>query len=207
MNYGDIKTHFEALLNRSDITNALTTTFVEQGIARIQRSLRSPMNENIQTYSLVAGAGTPSITLPSDFLQIISVYYSGNQVERIPLKKFLPYTQNSYTGTPQFFTRQQQTLLLHPQPDGGDLTLYYYGELPAMVADTDENALAAVAPDLIIYAALTYAADYYLDERAELFELKFQQFLEELELQAEEQELSGGVSVIQPSYDYNDYMN
>ena len=34
MNYGDLKTHFEAVLNRSDITSALTTTFIGQGIAK-----------------------------------------------------------------------------------------------------------------------------------------------------------------------------
>ena len=42
-----------------------------------------------------------------------------------------------------------------------------------MVANTDENDLAAVAPDLIIYGALGYAADYYLDERRDIFEAKF----------------------------------
>ena len=32
MNYGQVKSHFEALLNRSDNTSALTTTFLDQGI-------------------------------------------------------------------------------------------------------------------------------------------------------------------------------
>ena len=41
-----------------------------------------------------------------------------------------------------------------------------------MTADTDENDLAAVAPDLIIYGGLTYAADFYLDERRDIFEAK-----------------------------------
>ena len=38
MNYGDLKSHFNDLLNRSDITAALTTRFIDQGIARIERS-------------------------------------------------------------------------------------------------------------------------------------------------------------------------
>ena len=45
MNYGELKTHFEALLNRSDITSSLTETFISQGISRIQRQLRTPLNE------------------------------------------------------------------------------------------------------------------------------------------------------------------
>ena len=39
--------------------------------------------------------------------------------------------------------------------------------------NSDTNALTVTAPDLLIYAALTYAADYYLDERAGIFEQKF----------------------------------
>ena len=31
MNYGDLKSHFNDLLNRSDITTALTTRFIDQG--------------------------------------------------------------------------------------------------------------------------------------------------------------------------------
>ena len=44
MNYGDLKSHFNDLLNRSDITAALTTRFIDQGIA-IERSLRTPAGE------------------------------------------------------------------------------------------------------------------------------------------------------------------
>ena len=45
MNYGQLKEHFNDLLNRSDITSTLTTRFIDQGIARIQRQLRTPLNE------------------------------------------------------------------------------------------------------------------------------------------------------------------
>ena len=203
MNYGDIKTHFDALLNRSDITAALTTTFIDQGIARIQRQLRTPLNENVATYT-ISGA-TSQVTLPQDFLEIISLYFDDTELKRVPMSKFRTFAGNPYTGDPIAFTRQQQNLLLHPQPSSGDLTLYYYGEFAPMTQNSDENTLAAVAPDLIIYAALTYAADYYLDERAELFEGKYNQFLSEIQEQANDQELNGGVQSIQPAYSFADY--
>jgi len=203
MNYGDIKSHFEALLNRSDITPALTTTFIDQGIARIQRQLRTPLNENVTTYSITGQ--TSAVTLPNDFLEIISLYFDGTELQRVPMSKFRNYAQNAYTGNPISFTRQQQQLFLHPQPSSGDLVLYYYGEFAPMTQNTDENTLAAVAPDLIIYSALTYSADYYLDERGPLFEDKFNQFMLEIQEQANDQETNGGVQVIQPSYQYADY--
>ena len=203
MNYGDIKTHFEALLNRSDITPTLTTNFIDQSIARIQRQLRTPMNENVSTYTITSQ--TAQVTLPSDFLEIISLYFDSTELKRVPMSKFRNYAANPYAGNPIAFTRQQQNLLLHPQPSSGSLVLYYYGEFAPMTQNTDENALAAVAPDLIIYGGLTYAADFYLDERGPLFEQKFIQFLDEIQEQANDQEMNGGVQSIQPSYSYADY--
>ena len=205
MNYGDIKTHFDALLNRSDITPTLTTNFIDQGIARIQRQLRTPLNENIVTYTITTQ--TPSVTVPNDFLEIISLYFGASELNRIPVSKFRPLANNPVTGNPTVFNRQQQDLQLWPQPTSGTLTLYYYGEFAPMTLNSDENALAAVASDLIIYAALTYAADYYLDERGQLFEDKYNQFLAELQQQGDDQELNGGTQSIQPAYSYADITN
>jgi hypothetical protein len=200
MNYGDLKSHFNDLLNRSDITTALTTRFIDQGIARIQRQLRIPANEKVQTYTL--SAQTSTITVPTDFLEIISLYHTSNELERVSMRRFRELSANVYTGKPQYFCRQQEKLQIYPEPTSGDLVLYYYGEFPTMTADSDENVLAQIAPDLIIYSGLTYSADYYLDERAELFEQKYQTFLTELQEQANDQELQGGTQAILPAYSY-----
>lgn len=205
MNYGDIKSHFDALLNRSDITPALTTLFIDQGISRIQRQLRTPLNESVTTYSITAQ--TASVTLPQDFLEIISLYQDHTELQRVPMSKFREVATSVLAGNPQVFVRQQQEIRLHPQPTSGDLVLYYYGEFAPMVNNTDENNLAAVAPDLIIYAGLTYAADYYLDERRDVFEAKYNQFLTEIQEQANDQEMNGGVQAIQPTYTFTDYQS
>lgn len=202
MNYGELKTHFEALLNRSDITSALTTTFIDQGIARVQRQLRTPLNENKTDYTITNKQ--TSVTLPTDFLEIISLYQDQYELQRITMSKYRELQKGGATGNPQYFCREQQKLLLYPAPTSGTLSLYYYGEFPALVANTDTNNLTTVASDLIIYAALTFAADYYLDERSAIFEEKYNQFLAEVQEQANDQELNGGTQTIQPSYDYGD---
>lgn len=202
MNYGDLKSHFNDLLNRSDITAALTTRFIDQGIARIQRQLRTPLNEKLKNYTITAA--TSQVTLPTDFLEIISLYKDEFELQRITMKKYRELATNTYTGKPEYFVREQENLKLFPQPSDGTLTLYYYGEFDPMSADSDENKLAQVAPDLIIYAALTYAADYYLDQRAEIFEQKYVQFITEIQEQANDQELNGGTQSIAPAYDYGD---
>lgn len=202
MNYGELKTHFEALLNRSDITSALTTTFVDQGIARVQRQLRTPLNEKKTDYT-ISGSIT-SVTLPTDFLEIISLYQDRYELKRIPMAKYRELQKSTLTGIPQCFTREQQNLLLYPTPSSGTLTLYYYAEFPALSANSDTNNLTTVCPDLAIYSALTYAADYYLDERSAIFEQKYNQFLAEVQEQSNDQELNGGIQTIQPSYSYGD---
>jgi len=200
VNYGDLKTHFNNVLNRSDITASLTTTFIDQGIARIQRQLRTPMQEKLTTYTI--SSQTAFVELPNDFIEIISLYYDNTEISRIPMSRFRTLNKNTYSGTPQSFTRQQEKLYLYPQPSSGEVILYYYGEFPALSSDTAENALTKVAPDLIIYSALTYASDYYLDERAVQFEQKYQGFMLELQEQANDQEVNGGTQVIQPSARY-----
>jgi hypothetical protein len=202
MNYGELKTHFTALLNRSDITAALTTTFIDQGIARVQRQLRTPLNENKTDYTITAN--TASLTLPTDFLEIISLYMGNSELSRIPMGRYRQLQQSAQVGTPQFFTREQEKLLLYPAPESGTVSLYYYAEFPALTADADTNNLTTVAPDLVIYAALTYAGDYFLDERSPIFEQKYGQFLNEIQEQSNDQELNGSTQAIQPSYYFGD---
>ena len=205
MNYGDLKTHFNNLLNRSDITTALTTTFIDQGMARVQRQLRTPMQEALTTYNL--SSQTEYVSLPNDFIEIVSIYYLNTELTRVPMSKYRSLNANNYAGNPTNFTRQQEKIYLFPQPSSGDVTLYYYNEFTSMSADSDENNLAKVAPDLLIYAGLTYAADYYLDTRSNAFETKFNQFLLEVQEQANDAETNGGVQRIQPTYTYTDYQD
>lgn len=205
MNYGDIKTHFNNVLNRSDITTSLTETFIDQGLGRIQRQLRTPMQEKM--YEYVLSSQTGYITLPNDFIEIVSIYYSNTELTRVPMSKYRSLNANNFSGNSTYFTRQQEKIFLFPQPSTGTLYLYYYGEFDSMSVNTDENIIAQVAPDLLIYSALTYASDYYLDNRSELFETKFKQFLVEIQEQANDAETNGGVQRIQPTYTYTDFQD
>ena len=78
--------------------------------------------------------------------------------------------------------------------------LNYYALFTDLVADSDENILSQIAPDLLTYAALTYASDYYLDERSDIWESKYAAFGSEIQTQAFEQEQSGTLQQIRPAY-------
>ena len=200
MNKGALRTQFKNLLNRSDITDTLSDTFIDQGIARIQRTLRIPSMEKKQNY--VVSASTTSIVLPSDFLEAIDLYYDGRSLERIPMKEMQELKKNALNDAPLYFAREQSNFLLYPYPKTGTISLNYYGQYADMTTDSDENQLAIVASDLIIYGALTYASDYYLDERSELFEAKYRTYLSEVQQQADDAELTGTLQTIRPAYTY-----
>jgi hypothetical protein len=198
MNYGQIRTHFKALLNRSDITDDLANTFIDQGIARIQRSLRIPSMEAQHTYSFTSS--TSKVTLPTNFLEAIDIYYGNEMLTKIPMGAIQSLLRDNLSDSPLYFAREGSSFLLYPKPASGDLVLNYYAVFTDLVADSDENILSQIAPDLLTYSALTYASDYYLDERSQIWESKYAAFGVEIQTQAFEQEQSGTLQQIRPAY-------
>jgi hypothetical protein len=59
----------------------------------------------------------------------------------------------------------------------------------ALSADTDTNWVTEIAPTLLIYAALSYSCDYYLDDRKQLFEASYQQIADQIQQMALQDEL------------------
>ena len=202
MNKGEIRAHFKALLNRTDCSDALADTFIDQSISRAQRVLRIPPMEKTQTYNLTASTST--LIIPADFLEIIDMYYANTNLTRVPLSKYVEMSQPAESGTPRYFTREGENIKIYPYPTSGSISMNYYGQFTEMTADTDENDLAIIASDLITYGALGYASDYFLDERGPLFETKFVQFVSELQEQANDAEVSGTVQAMQPTATYQD---
>jgi hypothetical protein len=202
MNKGELRTHFKELLNRSDCSDALADTFINQSITRIERNLRIPPME--KSYSYTISISTSEVLIPSDFLEAINMYYANTSVNRVSMNRFLDVSVGGETGTPLYFTRQGTKFKIYPSPTSGSLVLNYYASFPVMTSDTDENDLALIASDLIAYGALSFAADYFLDERGQLFEGRFTQLANELQGQADDAESSGTVQVIQASAQYLD---
>lgn len=204
MNKGELRTHFLALLNRSDCTNALADTFIDQSIGRIRRTLRIPSMEKQQTYAVSSSGGLQSITIPSDLLETMDIYFDGDAMVRLPLHEMLARQRTGELGTPRFFTREQGIFRIFPMPTSGTVYLNYYAELDDLVADTDTNDLSIIGSDAVIYTALGYASDYFLDERGPLFDSKAAAFLQEIQEQADSAEQSGGPQVMRPTTTYAD---
>jgi len=204
MNKGQIRAHFLALLNRSDCSNALADTFIDQAMTRIQRVLRIPPMEKLQTYTIASGTTVSELVMPIDLLEIIDLQYNGRALVRIPMHEMAEQQKHGALGSPLYFTRERDVIKLAPSVGQGELYLNYYGEVDQLIADTDDNVLTLIASDLVTYTALSYAADYFLDERGPLFETKSGQFLAEIQEQANSAEQSGMAQVMRPTRTYED---
>jgi len=204
MNKGQIRAHFIALLNRSDCTNALADTFIDQANTRIKRALRIPSMEKQYALTVSSASGVASLVIPADLLEIIELYYDGTTMVRIPLHEMIAYQKTGEVGTPQFFCREGGSIKIFPKPVSGIVYLNYYADLADLATDSAENTLTVIASDLLTYTALGYAADYFLDERGQVFDGKAGQFLAEIQEHANTAEQSGVNQVMRPTQRYED---
>jgi hypothetical protein len=205
MNKAGIRSQVLGLLNRNDCTNALADTFIEQALARIQRTLRVPSMEaeEVLTTNSVSG---DVIVLPSDFLNIKYLYTpktDGTQqmLEYKDVSTFLSIP--SSVGIPQYYTRIRGELKMKPYPPvGTTINLIYFNEIPDLVNDSDVNFLTIIAPDLLTYGALTFAADYFVDDRKPAFEERFGAIYSEVVEQASLVDMDQTSIAINPAYAY-----
>lgn len=190
MAYVDVKTQFLGLLNRRDVTPSLITTFINFGIQRIQRELRVPAMEKVAIFTT---DGTYQVDVPGDYLEMINIYTntpsSHQRIVRTSSQNILDYIQ--IPGIPQYYSRVGGKFYVGPfPPSGTQIYIHYYADASALVADTDINWITEVAPTLLVYAALSYAADYFLDDRKQMFEQSYMQIANQLQFMAQQDELA-----------------
>ena len=182
MNKKQVRDQLLALANRNDLSEALADTFIEQALARIQRTLRVPAMEKVQTYT-VNDIAPNALILPNDFMNIKHLYCGDVLLEYVDLNRYLQYVDS--VDTPRIYTRIQGELKVKPTPpEGTEILMVYIGEIPDLTSDTSTNFVTEIAPELLVYGALTYAADYFIDERKPLFDETFNRVFAELMEQA-----------------------
>lgn len=212
MTFAEIKAQLTALINRTDLTDAVAATFVQMAQNRLERwpqvdplrySPRPSFMEKFVKFSLVADAENPgSFTVPSDFLSIIAIYSGSTEIERVGVSRFVRYPDTS-TGIPEVFMQDGHSIRLRPAPyEDTELYMIYFGADSALVDDADENVWTTACADVLIYGAAAYAADHFEDDRLARFESRFKEGLLELQDQTIN-EAQSGPSAIAPSASYS----
>jgi hypothetical protein len=201
MNYGELQTQFTSILGRRDLTSTLRDTFLSLSISRIQRELRAPFMES--TLDVTIGEDYDGLEIPSDYLALcfITVGSEPSKLQRVDLLTALNEAQA--IGIPKVFARQGSKWILGPAPAEDEvITIGYFAEFTDLEDSEDESTLTIIAPDLIIYGALIYASEYFLDRRLEVFESRYRTILDMVQSQADFDELS--YSKIMPCFSIED---
>ena len=190
--YGELKADFRALLNRDDLTTALEDQFVRDALNRVMRVLKTPAFEaDVPVTANTDG----TVTIPNSFIQIIdiedplSVDTEFRYVEYSALRRL-----RNAGATPErivYYTRRRDKFVFYPARTAGTtLDLLYYSDPATISSDDDSVPIFSFAPEAVKYGALSYAADYYEDDRLAAFENRFIAIVNELNEQAIEQEMA-----------------
>ena len=111
MTYAELKAQFTAILNRTDITDALSATFMNMGMQRFQRDLRTPLQEVSQ--DTIVGLTFNGLLVPTDLIEMISIQVDGYFVSYLPYTRFVDITDKA-VGQPVVWTRKGAKILLQP---------------------------------------------------------------------------------------------
>lgn len=198
MNKAQIRSQVLALLNRNDCDTTTANNFIDLALSRIQRTLRiAPMERQDVVSS--NDVGDNLITIPQDFLSMKYLWSGDKMLEFRDFATFLTIPDN--VGAPEYYTRVRGGLLIKPRPPlGTEINMVYYGQFDDLTTDESENALTNVAPDLLIYGALSFASDYFFDERKPLFDGRYASIYAELEEQSRMVEWDQSTMSVQPAY-------
>lgn len=200
MTYGTIKGRVKSRMNRKDLTDDLAGQFVDEAMTRICRTLRIPSMERLKTFGV--REGFTGVDIPSDFLDLKGLFLEHHELHRVALPEFL---RNHDNGHPRIFTRMGTKFLIKGIPQAGaTVYLNYYAAFSDVTADSDANALTEASPDLILYAALSAAADHFVDDRQAVWESRYQGILADLAAQAESLEMTGSSMAVAPAYNTHD---
>ena len=181
--------------------------FALDGVNRAHRLLRVPGTETEKDVTVDANG---DVEIPTDFLALVAFDYDDNsefyyQTYQTIRDKKKNVRDAGPTGR-YFYSRRRDKFKFYPALTAGEtLTIIYYGDPSPMAADEDAVPILYFAPDAVKYAALSYAADYFDDERAATFEGRFQQLVSEIKDQAYEQEASNLNQMVNGVDEFLDY--
>lgn len=171
MTLSEFKTEFMAVLNNRLCTTTLRDLFINQGLLRIRRELRSRVIEADETFT-VADPYT-GVPLPDDYEELRDLIFDGSQLPKRDLTTVLQLALQ--TGRPIAYARQGDKWLLGPQPVVDDeIEILYYASADIPSTDGASNSFLNTHNDLLLFAALSFAGEHFVDRRLERWEGRFQ---------------------------------
>lgn len=186
MNYGELRTHFLDLLNRDDCSDALADRFISMGLRRVERLLRTPIQKTEKVVT-VDSNWDDKVTIPSDYLGVYQITKDGVGIPRVS-----PLQSETVYG---FYIERTNFVFNIPVNNGDEIKITYYNEFASGVSDGTQTDYSVVFPDITVYAALSFAGDYFEDARLDRWNNRFKEISNEAQMMADKDEIAGGMSI------------
>ena len=163
--YSELKTAVANYLARTDLTDQIAD-FIRFAELRLRREVR--IRQILKSTTITATAGTSTVSIPSDFLEVRDFYVNTNPVQSLTYSSPATFSRNSRTtesGKPLDYTILATTIQLAPIPDTAyTLNLLHYFT-PTYLSDSNtSNEFLVNVPDLLLYATLLEAEPYLMND-------------------------------------------
>lgn len=159
--------------------------FIRMGEARLARKLSALDWDSSTDINVLAGAGVAA--LPSDYKEIRSVSWSGNDAPLVfmPPAQFYLETAPILLGTPGAYTIEGPEIILGPAANSdGVLTVKYVARFQPLSDTNTTNWLLQNHPDALFYGAMQHKCAMTRDSEGEAkWKGKFDQAIQELEIE------------------------
>jgi hypothetical protein len=195
--YAGLKATVASWLDRADIDDAIPS-FVELAENRIFHELRAPVNEKTILLTLSSDGYA---TLPSDFLEVVDVFWNYNPLSRVTLTQLHSYLERTGVA-PEVFARETYRFRFFPLPtveESDELRMIYYYDPGRLTDSSTSNVVFAAAPELYLYATLAEASNY-LGMDGSQYEASYQTAFGRLMQHAVVAENAGATATVQMGY-------
>lgn len=200
MNLGQIRSLVIGKLRRTDAETSPINDYINLAVDRLARSVRIPSQEAM----VIEPTSNGSIFIPSDLMEIKDLLVDDGNPEPLDransIREIIKRRRCGGTVATHYL-RLGNTLQFAPSPpDATDVYLVHWKEPQVLSLVTDTNAFTQVAADSVVYGALVECADFFIDDRKDVWEAAFQQRLGELINNKNSTEAGEGPMAVQPSF-------
>jgi hypothetical protein len=174
--YAAFRTAVQSMIDGDDISQSdLSVTTLDMLIGAGEQRIYRDMRSSTQDAALSIAVTSNVATLPSDFLELKSLYIGGNfAATYVPYEVMQDLIQKaSRTGNaPVRYTLEGDTLIFYPSITGVTVTGRYYKRFADI--STGLNNLFTRHPDVFLYAALSESAPFLGEmTRLQIWEQKY----------------------------------
>ena len=192
--YSELKTAVANWLNRDDLTTVIPD-FISLAEARIARDLRHWKQEKRVTTDV----DERYENLPNDFIEIRQIQHTAggaiSSISSVEMEKLRGVSD--VAGKPKYTRLTADQIEFYPTPDTSyNISMLYYGRIPALSDAEPDNWLLRDAPDVFLYGALLQSAPYLVDDaRVQVWAGLYQSGVEALNVENEKARVSGPLSM------------